>query len=151
MDSRPFRVITKRQAASIVLAILALGAVVYWIGQRWVDIYLARIDALRFSDPRAAAAAITIHLKILACIQMLPLTAFCGFMVWYCRRAISSESLPPAGAWIVEGQRIKTGAEAVRTSRYLLGLTAGLAVVGSAGVAYLYYLALSLQRDAAVF
>jgi hypothetical protein len=146
----PFKVLSKPQAAAIVAGILTLGAVVLWLGLEWVDTYLARLDELRRTDPDAAVAAIIIHLKILAILQILPLTAFSGFMIWYCGRAIATRSMPPAGAWIVEGQRILTGAAALRNSRVLLGLTAALALLGTLEIAYVYYIAVSLQHGAAM-
>ncbi|HSG64962.1 MAG TPA: hypothetical protein VLD39_08175, partial [Gammaproteobacteria bacterium] len=141
---------TRPQAAAIVAGILALGAVVLWLGLAWVDVYTASFDLLMLTDPEAATAALVLHLKILAILQILPLTAFVGFMIWYCGRAIATQSLPPLGAWIVEGQRINTGAAAVRNARVLLGLTALLAVAGALEIAYVYYIAITLQNGASL-
>jgi hypothetical protein len=146
--AKTFKVLSRPQAAAIVTGILALGAVVLWLGLEWVDTYMARFDELQRTDPDSAVAAIIIHLKMLATLQILPLTAFSGFMLWYCGRAITTRSMPPAGAWIVEGQRIVTGAGAVRNSRVLLGLTAALALLGALEIAYVYYIAVSLQNGA---
>lgn len=144
----PYRTLTKFQAVGLVTGILALGGVVLWLGMQWVERYTARFDALRLTDPEAARAALILHLKILAIVQILPLTAFSGFMIWYCGRAIATESMPPIGAWIVEGQRIRTGPGAVRSARVLLGLTAVLAVLGALEIAYVYYIATRLQNGA---
>jgi hypothetical protein len=151
MEPAPhFRVLTKTQAAALVAGILTLGGIVLWIGLEWVDVYTARFDELRRTNPEAATAALILHLKILAIVQILPMTAFSVFMIWYCSRAIATRSMPPAGAWIVEGQRIRTGANAVWNARVLLGLTAALAVVGALEIAYVYYIAISLQNGASV-
>lgn len=146
----PFRILTKPQAAVLVAGILMLGGIVLWIGLEWVDVYMERFDELRRTNPEAAAAALILHLKILAIVQVIPLTAFSAFMTWYCSRAIATRSMPPAGAWIIEGQRIRTGANAVFNARVLLGLTATLAVVGTLEIAYVYYIAISLQNTASV-
>jgi hypothetical protein len=144
----PYRVLTRPQAAAIVAGLLALGAIVLWLGLIWVDVYTASFDLLMLSDPEAATAALVLHLKILAIAQILPLTAFSAFMLWYCGRAIATQSLPPLGAWVVEGQRIRTGAGAIRNARVLLALTVMLAVAGALEIAYVYYIAITLQNGA---
>ena len=144
----PYRILTKLQAVGLVAGILALGGVVVWLGMRWVARYTARFDALRLTDPEAANVALILHLKILAIVQILPQTAFSGFMIWYCGRAIATQSMPPRGAWVVEGQRIRTGPGAVRNARVLLALTAALAFLGALEIAYVYYIAIRLQNGA---
>jgi hypothetical protein len=150
MQTPPYRVLTRPQAAAIVAGILALGAIVLWLGLIWVDVYTASFDLLMLSDPEAATAALVLHLKILAIAQILPLTAFSAFMLWYCGRAIATQSLPPLGAWVVEGQRIRTGAGAIHNARVLLVLTAMLAVAGALEIAYVYYTAITLQNGASL-
>ncbi len=146
MDSLPnFRVLSKAQAFGVIAGILLLGGIVLWLGLHGIEAHFERLDALQQSDPRAAMAAMVIDLKIMALVQILPLIAFSSFMIWYCRRAIESQSLPPAGGWVVEGQRIVTGAAAVRNARLLLGLTGVLAIAAAAEIAFIYYIATTLQ------
>jgi len=147
----PFRVLTRLQAVALLAAITVVGAFVLWLGLEGVDVYLERLEALRQTNPEAAIAATIIHLKILAVIQILPLTALSAFMIWYSRRVIATQSMPPAGAWIIEGQRVRTGAAATRNARLLLTLTGGLVLVGCAEIAYLYFIATSLQQRTGVF
>ena len=141
----PYRVLSRLQALAVVAVLVAFGGIVTWLGLRWMELHFAQLDALQQSSPRAALAAMVIDLKIMALVQILPLTAFSGFMIWYARRAIESQSLPPAGGWVVEGQRISTGAAAIRTARILLGLTALLTLVGAAEIGFVYYIATTLQ------
>jgi hypothetical protein len=140
-----YRVLTRLQASLIIGTILAAGTVIVWLGNQWIEAYLDRIAALQRSNPQAALAAMATHLKILAVIQILPLAAFSVFMIWYCRRVIETRSLPPTGAWIIEGQRIRTGAGAVRNARILLALTCLVTVIGALAAVYVYYVATSLQ------
>jgi len=140
----PYRIMTRPQAAALFCAIAALGAAVVWVSNIWIGNYLEHIDSLRRTSPQAALAAMIVHLKILALIQIPPLAAFTAFMIWYARRAIDSQSLPPVGAWIVAGQRIRTGDDAVRYARILLALTSVIAVAGTIAIIYVYVVAVSL-------
>jgi len=140
----PYRVMTRPQAAALFGAIAALGATLVWLSNMWIRSHLEHIDALRRTSPQAAIAAMITHLKILALIQVPPLAAFTAFMIWYARRAIDSQSLPPVGAWIVVGQRVRTGVDAVRYARILLALTGVIAVAGAIAIIYVYVVAVSL-------
>jgi hypothetical protein len=141
-----YRVLSRRRAGLIVAALLGIAAAVFWTALRYAEDFAARLGTLQRTNPEAALASVVLQLKLLALVQILPLIAFSIFMAWYCRRAYASESMPPAGAWIVEGQRIRLGADAIRTARLLLGLTAAMASLGAVEIGYVYYLALSLQR-----
>jgi hypothetical protein len=145
----PYRVMTRLQALLILGAILAVGALVVWLGTAWIDGYLARMDSLQISNPEEIVETMITHLKVLAVFQLLPLLALCGFMVWYCSRAIATRSLPPPGSWIVEGQRIRTGASAVRNAWIALALTGVIAIAGIVATIYVYAIAASLQDRAA--
>jgi hypothetical protein len=145
----PYRVMTRLQAFLILGAIVTVGAVAVWLGSAWIDASLARMEDLQRSSPNEAVETMISHLKLLALVQLPPLIAFCAFMVWYCRRAIATQSLPPAGSWIVEGQRIRTGASAVRNARIALALTGVIAIAGILAAVYVYAIATSLQDRAA--
>ena len=145
----PYRVMTRLQAFLILGAILALGALAVWLGSAWIDGYLARMDALQRTNPNEAVETMVRYLKVLAFVQLRPLVAFCAFMIWYCRRAIATQSLPPAGSWIVEGQRIRSGVSAVRRARIALALTGVIAIAGIVAAVYVYAIATSLQDRAA--
>lgn len=145
----PYRVMTRLQAFLILGAIFAVGALVVWLGTAWIDGYLARMDALQNSNPQEAVETMITHLKVLAVVQLPPLLALCAFMVWYCSRAIATQSLPPAGSWIIEGQRIRTGASAVRNAWIALALTGVIAIAGIVATVYVYMIAASLQGRAA--
>jgi len=140
----PYRVMTRLQAAAFIAAVIALGAAVVWLCNAWIANHLENIDALRRTNPQAGIAAMSTHLKVLALIQIPPLVAFTAFMIWYARRAIDSQSLPPVGAWIVAGQHVHTGADAVRRARILLALTGVIAVIGAIAIVYVYVIAVSL-------
>lgn len=145
----PYRVITRFQAYTMVAVIFALGALAVWLSTVWLDGYLARMDAVMRSNAQEAADSMVAVLKVIAFIHVAPLFAFCAFMLWYCRRAIATQSLPPAGSWIVEGQPIRTGASAVRSAWIALALTGIVAIAGIAASVYIYSLASSLQERAA--
>lgn len=140
---------TRLQAFLILGAILAVGALAVWLSSSWIDGYLARMDALQRTNPNEAVETLITHLKVLALIQLPLIVAFCAFMVWYCSRAIATQALPPAGSWIVEGQRIRTGASAVRNAWIALALTGVIAIASIVAAVYVYAIATSLQDRAA--
>lgn len=143
-----FRVLSKSQAAALLVASVALCSLGLWFALDWLEAYQTRIAALDALPVDDAIAAVTFHVRVLAIAQALVLAAFCGFMLWYCRRAIQTQSMPPAGAWIIAGQRVRTGPDAIRAARLLLALTAAIAVLGAFEMAYLFYVVEAL-RDAA--
>jgi hypothetical protein len=145
----PFRVIGRRRAVLIGLAVVAAGAFVLWLGLGWAERYGEYLAGLENLPSEQASAELARQLKRLAIAQIAPLALFCGYMLWYAHRAIRTQSLPPAGSWIVAGQRIRRGADAVRIARLLLVLAAALLIIGAAEVAYVWRIAVELARAGA--
>jgi hypothetical protein len=130
-DSAGYRVLTRRQLVLGLAAVAALLALALWLGIRWSEAYAATISRLVQASPEAAAATLERDLRVLAAVNGAAAWAVAGFLVWQGRRALRARMLPPPGSWIVEGQRLRTGREAVAASRLLIFLAGALALLGA--------------------
>jgi len=135
-DLRAYRVVSRRTVAVLFGGGFCAGALLMWIGLTWIEIHSARISALVLSDPEQALGALARDLRVVALLHGIPVWASAAYLCWYGYRGIQTQSMPPLGSWIVAGQRIRKGREAVTASK-LMVLAAGLLtllVIGSSVV-----------------
>ena len=125
--------VVSRRAAALGLAITA-GCLVLmaWGGLVWSETYLERMAALVASDPEQARLRVARDLRLFAVFQGLTLWGAAALLVRYGYRGLRTASMPPPGAWVLEGQRVLTGPRAVVAAKVLCllaGVVALLALV----------------------
>ena len=135
-----YREMSRRSALFLVLVIALLGVLVVVASEQaaeaWIEEFQVRLDA----DPELAAAWLRERLFHFFLLSPVVLTVGALLVVWQGVRTLQTGFSPPAGAWIVAGQRTHTG-HAARVRGHLqwsLGLL--LVVVSWGGCWYAYQL-----------
>jgi hypothetical protein len=145
MQRNAYRVLTRKQAVLLLLALLALGLLATWLGTQWMDALSRRQSELLAKDPQQAALALADQLRIMAAGNGVLLVACAGLLVWYGVKGLRTASMPPLGSWIIEGQRIRTGPEALTMARLSIALGLLLVVLAGTGALILWRLAWQVQ------
>lgn len=124
-DPQDYRIIARPKAMLIAAVVLAIGAIAVWAGMLWIESYGERISVLQALSPDAAATELAGDLRTFAIVSLLVLVAIAAMLVWYSVRGLHSQSMPPVGAWVIEGQRIRRGRAAV-TAAWIVLVAAAL-------------------------
>lgn len=144
-DLTQYRILKKADAA-VLLAVLLLGGMgIVLAVSGWADTYTARMSALAEIDPNDAAAVLARQLRIVAVLNGTVILVFAVFISWYGFRGVRTRSMPPVGAWIIEGQRVRTGPRAVMVSKAMVVGAAVLAVLAIASTFIFWELAAQMQ------
>ena len=139
-EESDYRIVARTRAAALIAAIAALGALAVWLGAGWMQAYAEHMGALFDSEPDLARSALVRDVRIVAVVTAALMILLAA---WLCRFGITSlrsRAMPPAGSWIVEGQRIWTGEAAVLRARVLLAASAILLLLGLVTAAMMWRL-----------
>lgn len=139
--SSEHRILNKTQAVALLVALSAVSAGAAWLTVRWIESRTQELlDApdWMIESVRTDVAA---YVETLAWILAGPLLGVAAFTAWYAYRGLRTQTLPPAGSWIVEGQRVRRGTDAARASRWLLALAAFMAMAATMLFALVHRLA----------
>lgn len=131
-DSERYRVISRGTAAVLVAAIAVVAGLLLWYALGWIELTSERITVLSASAPRRAAEELSFQLKVIGAVNAGVLTALSLYLAWFAWRGIKTQSIPPLGAWVIEGRSVRTGRAAERRGRVLLGCAGALLVAGVA-------------------
>lgn len=134
METSEYRIIPRRRAVFFAVLLLLVLASVVWIATGWVEDYERYITELQAVSREEALSVLRNHVRIFALGQAAPIWVLACFLIWQSYRAIGTQSLPPLGSWIIEGQRIRSGTAAVRIAWLTIAL-AVLLVTASTGTA----------------
>ena len=140
-----YRVLSRKRLILPFLALLALSVLSLWIGIQWLEALSARQSELLAADPGQAALELADSLRFIAAVNAMVLLAGAGLLSRYGVRGIRTESMPPVGSWVIEGQRIRTGPKAVMVARLMVAAAGLLVVVAGAGALVLWRLAERMQ------
>ncbi|MDX1594121.1 MAG: hypothetical protein R3298_07725 [Gammaproteobacteria bacterium] len=104
-----YRVISRRSAAFVLLVLVVLGAaavfLVNQLGEAWVASFQARLD----ENPELAAAWLGERLRWFFLVAPAFPSIAALLVIWQGVRTLRTGYSPPAGAWIVAGQRWHCG------------------------------------------
>ena len=140
LNGPAYRVMSRRSALFLVLVIALLGVLVVVASEQaaeaWIEEFQVRLDA----DPELAATWLRERLFHFFLLSPVVLTVGALLVVWQGVRTVQTGCSPPAGWWIVRGQRTHVGHPArIRGHlQWLLGLL--LIVVSWGGCWYAYRL-----------
>jgi hypothetical protein len=132
-DSADYRVIDRRKFAVIMVVLLSIVAVGVWYGLDRVAEYAEHLQTLAAAEPLEAAATLTQLMRTLAILNGIVLSLLALFIIWHGWRGRRTQSMPPKGSWILEGQRTWSGDSAVRIAQFTItvGVLLGVLAVGS--------------------
>lgn len=133
VDYGNYRVIRRSQALVIVALIAAAGAALLWFTLQWMGETSERATLLMSSSPERAAEELATQLRVVGAVNGFVFGAASLYLAWFAWRGVKTASIPPIGAWVIEGRQIKTGPKAVRLGYVLLGAAAVLLAL-TAGV-----------------
>jgi hypothetical protein len=145
MNQRPYRVISRATAAWIGAALVALAALVVWYLIQKMRAASLEFGALFDQSPVGAAREIVRRLHFYAWVYGGSLLAIAAWLAWIAVRAIRSQSMPPPGSWIIEGQRTHVGDPALRRGRILLYSALAFALIAVGLFVSLWRLAASIE------
>lgn len=133
MNQPPYRVVPRATAAAIGVLLLAVSAIVVWFAIQKMRATTAALTLLYEQAPEQAMVEVVHRVHFYAWLYGSSLLAIALWVAWTAFRAIRSQSMPPPGSWIIEGQRTHAGDNAVRRGRILLCCAAVLAL-GAGGL-----------------
>ncbi|MDJ0700758.1 MAG: hypothetical protein QNJ07_12950 [Woeseiaceae bacterium] len=136
----PYRVVSRKTAILLIVLVIGLGAIAVSLGLGWVETYSDEMAELVDTDPDQARIKLVRDLKIVAVATGAFTCALAAFLVWYGIRSLGTGSMPPKDSWIVEGQKIRTGPDAVFSAKLLLVSSAVIILLGIAAAAMLWRL-----------
>ena len=96
------------------------------------------------TEPLEAAATLEYLTRTLAILNGIVLSSLTVLMIWHGWSGLRSESMPPKGSWILEGQRTWTGESAVRIAKFKIAAGVLLGVLGVASTLILWEVGVSL-------
>ena len=140
-DAQRHRVLSRSKAMVLVGFVLAIGALLVWASMAWIRSYGDGLAILEAMAPDEAAIKLAQDLKTFAIVTLIGLLALSAAVVWYGARALRSQSIPPIGSWIVEGQHVRTGREARTAAWVLIGFALLVALCSFALAAIVWSLA----------
>jgi hypothetical protein len=123
-----YKVLSRRSAAFILLALLLIGAFAVLTAQQLTEAWLVEFQARLDSDPELAIDWLRDRLIWLFLLLPVVLTAGAAVVVWQGVQVVRTGFMPPAGAWIVAGQRTHAG-RAARIRGHLQWILGVLLVV----------------------
>lgn len=113
VNAPAYRVMSRRSALFILLVILLLGGLAMLASQQLADAWIVDFQARLDEDPAQAAAWLRGRLSWFFVLSPVLLSVGALLVIWQGVRAVQTGFSPPAGAWIVQGQRTHAG----RTAR----------------------------------
>ncbi len=120
--------------------VVATCALAVWFGLTWVELYSDRLSELIDSSPEEARAKMLRDAKVIAVAAGASLSALAAFLFAYGLRSFRTQSMPPRTAWVLEGQKIWTGPDAVFRAKLLLAVSGALCLLAIVAAAMLWRL-----------
>jgi hypothetical protein len=135
-----YKVLSRRSAVFILLVLLLFGGFMLLSAQQAAETWLVEFQARLDRDPDQAVSWLRDRLRWMFLLLSVLLTAGAAAVVWQGVQVVRTGFMPPAGAWIVAGQRTHAGRAAqVRGHlQWILGTL--LAVTAWGGCWYAYRL-----------
>lgn len=141
---KPYRTVSRKMAIVLMVVVISLGALAVWFGLIWVELYSDRMSKLIESSPDQALAKLVRDSKLIACAAGVTTSALAVFLFRYGLKSLRTQSVPPRESWVIEGQRIRTGPDAVFHAKLLLVVSVILCLLGIVVAAMLWRLPTAL-------
>ena len=141
---KPYRTVSRKTAIVLLVVVIGLGALAVWFGLIWVELYSDRMSQLIDSSPDQALAKLTRDSRLLAGVAGATPSTFAAFLFRYGLKSLRTQSMPPRESWVVEGQSIRTGADAVLHAKLLIVMSVILCLLGIVAAVMLWRLSITL-------
>ena len=139
-NSTDYKVISRKKFAISMVILLSIVSVGVWVSLDRLAEYGKELEELAVTEPIKAAATIKQLTRTLAVLNGIVLSSLAILIIWDGWRCWRSESIPPKGSWILEGQRTWTGESAVRIAKFKIAAGVLLGVLGFASSLILWRL-----------
>lgn len=126
-----YRVMSKSAAFALIAVLASICGGAAWLTVSWIETRTRELLDAPDWMLESVRADIAAHVTTLAWLLAGPVIALAAFIAWYGYRGIATRSLPPAGSWIIEGQPVRRGFDAVRGSRLLIALSVVMALIAA--------------------
>jgi hypothetical protein len=131
-NSGNYKVFSRKKFAIIMVILVSIVAVGVWVSLDRLAEYGDELEELAVTEPLEAAATLKMLTRTFAILNGMVLSSLAVLIIWHGWSGWRSESMPPKGSWILEGQRTWTGESAVRIAKF--NVVAGV-LLGVLGVA----------------
>jgi len=131
-NSTNYRVINRKKFSIIMVILLSIIAVGVWVSLDRLAEYGEELEELAVTEPLEAAATIKELTRTFAVLNGIVLSSLAVLIIWHGWNGWRSESMPPKGSWILEGQRTWTGESAVRIAKFKVAAGVLLGLLGVA-------------------
>ena len=142
--SPPYRTVTRKTAILLIVLVTGVGAVIVSLGLAWVDNYSGEMADLVDRDPNRARIEIVRDLKIAAVATGACTCALAAFLASYGVKGLYTRSMPPRNSWVIEGQKIRAGNDALLSAKLVLVSSAVILLLGIAAAVILWRLPVEL-------
>ena len=136
----PYRTVSRKKAITLMILVIGLCALAVWFGLIGVELYSDRMSQLIDSSPDQARAKMMRDAKLIAGATGATTSALAVFLFWYGLKSLRTQSVPPKESWVIEGQKIRTGPDAVFHAKLILVLSAILCLFGIVAATMLWRL-----------
>ena len=135
-----YRTISRKTAIALLVVVIGLSALAVWLGLGWVQTYSEQMSRLLENDPNRARVKLIHDLKIVAVTTGVILWALAAYLFAYGLKSLKTQSMPPLNSWVFEGQRIRTGADAIFHAKAMIVISAILLVLGVVATTMLWHM-----------
>ena len=143
-NSTDYKVISRKKFAISMVILLSIVSVGVWVSLDRLAEYGEELEELAVTEPLEAAATLEYLTRTLAILNGIVLSSLTVLIIWHGWSGLRSESMPPKGSWILEGQRTWTGESAVRIAKFKIAAGVLLGVLGVASTLILWEVGVSL-------
>jgi len=131
-DHVKYKVVDRRKFTAIMLLILSAFSVGVWVSLDRIAEYANHLEQLILTKPARGAQTLTEVMQMVAILSGIVLSSFASLVIWHGWRGWRTASMPPAGSWILEGQRTWTGESAKRIAKFTIIVGVLLTVLAAA-------------------
>ena len=146
-DYGSYRIVSRRAAIASMFLIGCLGGITVWFGLSWVELYSDQISGLIESNPDQARVKTIRDLRVLAVGIGVSMCALAALIFRYGIKGLRTQSMPPRGSWVIEGQRVRTGPDAEFYAKLLLVMSVLLFLLGIVSTTLLWVVSTSIQAS----
>ena len=135
---------SRQTAIGLMVLVAGLGALVVWLGSVWVELYTDQISELLDGNPDKARIRIIRDFELIAVATGAIMWLLAAFLLWYGLKGLRTQSMPPRDSWVIEGQRIWTGTDAVFHAKIVLVTSAIFWLLGIVAAVILWRVPVAL-------
>lgn len=130
--SAKYRVIDRKKFAVAMVVLLSAASVGTWVSLDRTADFAARLAEVVRADPIQGARTVTQVMRFVAILNGIVLSSFAALIIRQGWKGWLTASMPPAGSWVLEGQRTWAGEPAKRIAKFTVVIGALLLILALA-------------------